>query len=124
MAISTTGALLQASSIAIESSLDLALEPKNSAFQLLVNVVVSFLFGFQPPILMIKIALRLEFDFTRKSIRGMSLLVPVIRRMPKTHKERSSERLDKRTNWKMVSKCLIYPSSPLRQSFPRSCASC
>ncbi|PBK87240.1 hypothetical protein ARMGADRAFT_1016752 [Armillaria gallica] len=102
VAISTTGALLQASSIAIESSLGLALEPKNSAYQLLVNVVVSFLFGFQPPILMIKIALRLEFDFTRKNIRGMSLLVPVIRRMPKTHKERSSERLDKRTNWKMI----------------------
>ncbi|KAK0431215.1 hypothetical protein EV421DRAFT_1912101 [Armillaria borealis] len=102
VAISTTGALLQASSLAIESSLVLALKPKNSAFQLLVNVVVSFLFGFQLPILMFKIALRLEFDFTRKSIRGMSLLVPVIRRMPKTHKERSSERLDKRTNWKMI----------------------
>ncbi|PBK70457.1 hypothetical protein ARMSODRAFT_1017997 [Armillaria solidipes] len=102
VAISTTGALLHASSLAIESSLVLALEPKNSAFQLLVNVVVSFLFGFQLPILVFKIALRLEFDFTRKSIRGMSLLIPVIRRMPKTHKERSSERLDKRTNWKMI----------------------
>ncbi|KAK0462883.1 uncharacterized protein EV420DRAFT_1142985 [Desarmillaria tabescens] len=117
--ISNTGALLRASVLAIESCLDLgeALRSKVSAFELLMTVMLSFIFGFQLPLYMFKTALRLEFALTRKGIFGMSLTIPMIRRMPKTHKERSSERLDKRTNWKMILCTLLavyYITRPLK----------
>ncbi|KAK0189982.1 hypothetical protein F5146DRAFT_646847 [Armillaria mellea] len=117
--ISTTGTLLRASSLAIESSLDLDLNSEHSALWLLVNVVLFFIFGFQLPIHMFKTALRLEFDSTRKNILGMSFSVPVIRRVPRTHMERSSERLDKRTNWKAILCSMVviyYIATPLKHN--------
>ncbi|KAK0497989.1 hypothetical protein EDD18DRAFT_127704 [Armillaria luteobubalina] len=117
VAISTTGTLLRASSLVIETSLSLDLKSENSALRILANVVLSFIFGFQLPIHMFRVALRLEFYSTRRSILGMSLRVPVIRRVPKTHKERSSERLDKRTNWKVILCSMLviyYIATPLK----------
>ncbi|KAK0471373.1 hypothetical protein IW261DRAFT_1405834 [Armillaria novae-zelandiae] len=117
VAISTTGTLLRASSLAIGSSLVLDLKSENSALQVLVIVVLWFIFDFQLPIHMFRIALRLEFDSTRRSILGTSFRIPVIRRVPKTHKERSSERLDKRTNWKVILCFMLviyYIATPLK----------
>ncbi|KAK0462886.1 uncharacterized protein EV420DRAFT_1521460 [Desarmillaria tabescens] len=107
VSISTTGALLRASALAIESCLDLgqflrSRSEVSTKFVLLMTVMFFFISGFQLPLYIFKTALRLEFALTRKRIFGMLLTVPMIRRMPKTHKERSSERLDKRTNWKMI----------------------
>ncbi|KAK0213742.1 hypothetical protein IW262DRAFT_328265 [Armillaria fumosa] len=117
VAISTTGTLLRAFSLVIETCLALDLKSENSALQILANVVLSFIFGFQLPIHMFRIALRLEFYSTRRSILGMSFRVPAIRKVPKTHKERSSERLDKRTNWKVILCSMLviyYIATPLK----------
>lgn len=72
-----------------------------------------YVFSVLPIVFMAKTLFRLELEwnFLGRTWRWVKVKVPVLRRMRESHKERSSARLDRRTNWRVMASVSLYSKS-------------